>query len=431
MHTVTFNVDDVTPEVPSNYYNSRVSTPLSIFTQLLKENSDFSFSSSTKPLKPKAVFEAVIESDTKYCPTLTNSFFQACHDAYAKHYPLELWVDHVKLTITQAFAIHVNENHEQLRELLVNHEGKKNITIRRDDFIRGETNPWTEVFSEFANKIKDDVKDNKLVDLIQSPTQTTTVETMAALNVSVMDIFQKYYDYCLMTRCGIPSICLKGSVEDWLSLKQLLQCMEKYDFKWYTDKMQTIVDEFVLAAKGTPNINFWKNMIKREGGSGGPYYHGWIKYMFPYLKNYKGEFRRSKFDDEEFTITSSCIPTGMSSVPVLWLYYNEKINLKFHTGFVGLSVTENNTIRPEVLWAIQDLDKTFVNYEIPSEFMLCYEKGIYYDPAGKHYSKKYGNDNCTVYCDMCTKVMAVGIGYGDNNDLCMDCVEIIKMKLNQ
>ncbi len=429
MHTVTFNVDDVTPISPTSFYSDKTTTPLSIFSELLNENQE-SYSTQPKPLKPKPVFEATTESNTKYYQTPTNSFFQACHNAYAKHYPLELWTDHVKLTITQAFAIHVNENSEQLRELLVNHEGKKNITIRRDDFIRGQTNPWTEVFSEFTDKIRVDIKDTDLVTLVQTPTQTTTVETMAALNVSIMDAFQKFYDYGLMTMCGIPSICLKGSVEDWLSLKKLLQCMEKYDFKWYTDKMQTIIDEFVLAAQGTPNIEFWKNMVKRDGGSGGPYYHGWIKYMFPYLKNYRGVFRRSEYNDD-FTITSRDIPTGMSSAPVEWIYYDQKINLKFYAGFTGLAISENDAVQPAILWAIQDLDKSAINFDIPKEFMLCYEKGTYYDPAGKHYDEKYGPGNCRVICDLCTKVMTVGFGYSDNNDLCMDCVELIKKKLSQ
>ena len=49
------------------------------------------------------------------------------------------------------------------------------------------------------------------------------------------------------------------------------------------------------------------------------------------------------------------------------------------------------------------------------------EKGIVYDPAGKHYNK-----NGNVICDKCRKMVNVAIGYSDNNDLCLECFEEIK-----
>ena len=49
-----------------------------------------------------------------------NAFAAAFHTAYGQHRPLVLSPDDVALTISQAFAIHVEQNAEKLRTLFVN-----------------------------------------------------------------------------------------------------------------------------------------------------------------------------------------------------------------------------------------------------------------------------------------------------------------------
>lgn len=422
IHKVNFKVDDVSPNSPLNVFSHRQTmTPEKILLGLIDTSPpDYGF--GPKSIEPKPYLEAVMEQKEDYYSNYINSFFLSCSEAYAHHLPLELDVDHVKLTITQAFAIHVNENSGTLRELLVKHNDKKKIIVNRNDFIRGQKNNWPEVFNEFAVKVKNDINDAELIEVIQSPTQTTTIETMAALNVSIIDSFQKFYDYTLMTRCGIPNITLRGSIDDWMSLKKLLSIMEKYDFKWYTNKMQTIIDEFILAAQGTANINFWKNMVKYQNMSGGPYYQGWIKYFFPYLKKNSG-YIKSKFT-EDYKIISNNIPSGLSSVPIDWIYYDQQIELKFCAGFAGIKITENNCITPAIMWCIQDIEKSKNNYDLPQKFIDIYMHGTYFNPAKKHYGRE-----TRVICDMCKKDIIICVGY-DKSDLCLDCINKIHSKYN-
>jgi hypothetical protein len=344
MRSVIFNVNEVATIPANTVYDIEYDDVTTIFTNLV-------YDKNKDEVEPK--FEAISNCDCYYSEY--NSFFCACNEAYTNHIPLELTVDHIKLTIVQAFAIHVNMNSDKLKNALVSHNDKKNIIIERNDFETGsDKNPWSEVFEQFAVSVKNNSKDSELIDLIQLKTQTTTNESFAAMNIAIMDTFQKFYDYELVTKCGIPRITLKGSIEDWTSLKQLLKQMEKYDFDWYTNKMSAIIDEFILASEGTPNITFWKTMMKYENRSGGPYYQGWIKYFFPYLKNNKdGGYLKSKYTDD-LIITTRVIPSGISTVPVTWIYNNDKINLKFHSGFVGISISEDS-VTPQILWAIQNL----------------------------------------------------------------------------
>ncbi len=333
IHSVTFNVDQV---VPSTFTPKGI-TPQEIFNNILGKEIKFETVAKTY----NQLFDR---------PRHTNSFFAACHTAYAEHYGLELHVDHVKLTIMHAFAIHVNENSESLRSKLVSFDGKKELEVIKDEFIRGSiNNDWNSVFLEFGKKIQKDVLDCDLVQKIQNKTQTTTSNTMVALNISLMDCFQKYYNYVLKSRCGIPNVTLKGSVDDWKSLKDLTDCISKYDFNWFTEKLNPILDQFIAAAEGNPDNEFWKNMVKSKNSSGGPYYDGWIKYLFPYrLNTHNKTFYMADFNE---TFTSSSIPDGMSSVPMLWKYLNEEFNMMLHAGFVGMSYI-NGIVMPEVLWAV-------------------------------------------------------------------------------
>ena len=416
VHSVTFSVDNVKPnKLNENKYKESPS----VFLRKRLTETEPSFSWKKKALKPSPYIEAVCEGNLGR-NAVCNGFLQACTDAYADHHDLELWVDHVKLTILQAFALHVNTNADKLRDKLVNHEGQKNLVVERNEFIKGGNNNWPGVFSEFSDKIKADIKDPELVKKAQRPSETTTDTIMASFNIALMDSFSKFYTYEVRTMCGIPSITLKGSVEDWEALKDLVNYMGQYDFQWYTDKMSGVLDEFIAAAKGKANVDFWKSFVKVQGGSGGPYYSGHLTYLFPYLESYKGPHRQNNFTDD---ITSSCIPNGISSVPFVWKYYEKTFNMKFISGFFSTTISSNGSLMPDILWAIEDVDKGKTNYDVPEDIAECYRKGQLYEPAGLHYGKPDGG----IICDFCQKsAKDKAWGYGKNSDLCMTCYDLVK-----
>ena len=57
--------------------------------------------------------------------------------------------------ILQGIALHVNQNHEVLREKWVDHEGKLGLLVIRDDFKLGwPTNNWSEVVDGNENSFR-------------------------------------------------------------------------------------------------------------------------------------------------------------------------------------------------------------------------------------------------------------------------------------
>lgn len=360
----------------------------------------------------KHVVEAVSKSDADFCGYTRHGFFNAVYDAYCDHIGLELDPDHIKLLILQGFAIHINENAEEFRDKLVNHQDKKVIHIRRDDFIKGQDNPWSDLFSEFANKIKSDIKDPELVNLVQTQYQTTTDVTQAACNISMMDIVQKYYSYEMSTRCGIPFVTLRGSIDDWASLTKLIDYIEHFKLKWWTDKLRSIIDECVKAVSGNHDAIFWNDIFNINNESGGPFYDGWMTHFFPYILKEKSMIRND-FGEIKF-----CVPTGLSTVDVKWMHLDEVFNMNFTAGFFGFSITDT-CIRPEISWAVYEVKPVPERDLISADIKMTWSIGTYFNPSGKHYGKILGRVNCD-YCKTENIKQCIGL---DKVDLCMKCID--------
>ncbi|XP_077997545.1 uncharacterized protein LOC144450727 [Glandiceps talaboti] len=279
----------------------------------------------------------------------------AVHRAYHNHYPLVLSPDMIWLCIMQGLSTHINENAERLRKKFVEHDGKKEITVRRDDFVKGSaTNPWPEVFSEFSDKIKDEIGENTY-SLITPDFSTTGPLEKAVTDIVLMEAMKSFFDYSAWSWCGIPSITLQGTTEDWIAIRDKTAKLEQYDLKWWTDHLLPVLDQFVNASKGEVDRSFWSSIYKYSGESGGPYISGWIATLFPYnSRNNRNTYRIRGSSREIFgAMTTSSFPTGLSAAPFIWEYFDEEFKMKFIGGFMGFSQdTESLALRPELGWAV-------------------------------------------------------------------------------
>lgn len=57
---------------------------------------------------------------------------------------------------------------------------------------------------------------------------TTTPTIRTASQVVMMDAFHQYFDYALMCICGILTITVRGSVEDWVAIRTRVEVMAEY-----------------------------------------------------------------------------------------------------------------------------------------------------------------------------------------------------------
>ena len=314
--------------------------------------------------KTRTKYAAEFKKSTRFA----HGFMETVHLSYAKHYPLILTPDSVWLTIAQGFGNHVNLNAEKLRKRFVSHEGKKEIILRRDSFVKGSpNNDWQGCFNEFSDKIAEHI--GKKRDLIVGDFSTTGLVERAVADLTLMDGMKSYFKYGVMTLCGIPRVTLTGTVEDWRSIRTRAENLSEFECDWWIKSLVPVLDQFVAAAEGNPDIKFWDTLYKQDGGSGGPHCTGWCNVLFPYLTDNKGTLSENQFAknwnryNSDYGPTMDAYPNSVSSTPFKWQIGMGTYDMAFLGGLVGTHQHEDLSIEPAIGWAVLD-KKSFKNEPI-------------------------------------------------------------------
>jgi len=293
-------------------------------------------------------------------------FVRAVHEAFANHAPLALSPDDVWLTIAQGFAMHVSQHAEMLRRQFVRHDGKLTLLVIRDHFVKGApSNDWPGVFNELAAQIGAHIGPKK-VDLLASRFSTTGPIERAASEIVLMDAMKNYFDFRLLTRCGIPRLTLLGTAADWRDIERRAAALGEFEGcgEWI-EALGRVLAEFTAAAEGRPRQDFWRSLYKIGGGSGGPYVSGAINVFFPYVCGSRagelrpnvmvGEWLRGEPNRREHGINPSAFPIGLAKVPFIWDYLGTELPMELLGGFVGVAQEETSlTVRPAIGWLVRD-----------------------------------------------------------------------------
>jgi hypothetical protein len=329
---------------------------------------------ATKPLKTVSSLQAIeqllrnyhsirdIEACSQHKATLLadvdiHPLVAAIYYAFCNHHPLCLSPDMIWLLITQGFASHVNANAEKLRPQFVKHQGKATIQICRNDFVKGSPdNPWPEVFGEFSSQIREHIGED-IHDLLVPTFSTTGAIEKAACEIVLMDAMQPYFEYEMLTICGIPKIKLEGTLADWQALLDRTQKLAQFDLHLWVNNLTPVLEQFVAAVKGNPDPLFWQSVyvdIKNDGYSTTTYITGWINYFFPYYQDKDtGEYLFCNWKRKNIEISE--FPSGLAIAPFRWQYLQSFYEMDFLGGFVGITQDPNDLcLRPEIGWAVCD-----------------------------------------------------------------------------
>ena len=287
-----------------------------------------------------------------------HSFFQGIYQAYADHRPFVLSPDMIWLLICQGFSEHVNANAERLRDMIVSHDGTMTLVVQTENTPLNTESQWTDVFPLFAQQIADNTKDG-LADLMTADFSTTTEVTKIASQITLMDAVNEYFEFVIMRMvCGIPEITLEGTTADWRNVLEKTKQLSRYDLEWWTSEIIPLLEEFVRASEGKPDIGHWRNIFKihSEGRCGTPQtIDGWIVKFFPYDKD--GKRNNLEFLKEK-TVGAS-LPSEIVKVPVrhIDIYPDGSVKetgLEFWAGFVGLEQDkETFALTPRIGWMVR------------------------------------------------------------------------------
>ena len=315
-------------------------------------------------------------------------FYNCFINAFANHYPLRFSPDIIYLAILQGFSRHVDANAEKLRKKFVNFQGRKQLTVRRTaSSVESLTNDdYNSIFSEITTQIGENVGED-FVNKLTPDFTTTTKLTQTTCILTLMTALKKYFKYKLMVcACGVPYVVLEGTVDDWVKLKEKVMLLEEYDLKWWIERLEPILDEFIAAKKGKLHIPFWRKMIRIRSGDeeeddvyAEDEYDGWFINFFPYDKNGK----KSKFIpipvEKEMPKELLNCPFEIEFVS---LTEHKKYDLNIISGFVGASQDPITLeLKPEMGWAITNADTTID--EPTTKYLSSYETDKLYEEVTK------------------------------------------------
>ncbi|KAM9966224.1 hypothetical protein ACTFIR_006419 [Dictyostelium discoideum] len=294
-----------------------------------------------------------------------NSFIVSAIKAYSHHHHLVIRVDDIWMAILNQFSIYVNSNAERLREKLVDFNGKKTLTVISNVPILSA--PLDQLTIHMAENIKSNIIDPSIRDWIVGDFSTTTENDRVVYSASLMSTFKSYFDYRYMTFCGLPSVTLQGSTEDWLNLKQRIERLIDFEIdssgssktgemKEWVSMLHPIIDQFISTSMGKPNIEWWNQIADKKQSSGSVNLTGWITAFCVYDKN--GKWIGNKKDttnSQWLRINFDSIPLGYLSTPITLIDFDRqeyKCDLLSGHMTINIDLNDQTILKPSLDWVI-------------------------------------------------------------------------------
>ncbi|MBR4366637.1 MAG: DUF4419 domain-containing protein [Bacteroidaceae bacterium] len=238
------------------------------------------------------IAQSFSDNEKFYTFTGKDVFFQTVVRAYAEHRPLVFSPDMIWVLISQGFARYVNAHPEEMRDQIVSHTGKMDLVVKSDKDLLSEDADWEKLMSDFCAQIGEYTKAD-IAQTITADFSTTGITERITSQITLMETVKSYFDYVVhYIACGIPTITLNGTPEDWLKVLEKTKQLEKFSgVEHWVQSLVPILTEFIKASEGKPNQAFWQRMVKKNNpaklaGGGCDFRQpteldGWILKFFP------------------------------------------------------------------------------------------------------------------------------------------------------
>ena len=302
--------------------------------------------------------------DTVVYESGTSLFYNCMVEAYAGHYSVILSPDAIWTLISQGFCHHISLNTEKLKDKIVNHEGKMEISVISEYDLYSPLMDWDTLLNGFDIQIAENTKGN-IADIMRADFSTTGNTERITSQVTLMSAVKSYFDFAAIhTICGIPTITIEGTPDDWRKIIKKVESLRDYDLGWWVDDLKPILQEFVNASEGNVNKDFWQNIVKKDrpesmkNGAGcgvkdATKFDGWFLKFMPFDKD-------GRTPDAVVYGRNDMLPSVVSA-PFTYIVKDatgniiSKTPMEIMSGFVGIDVNENTyTMRPYIGWMVSE-----------------------------------------------------------------------------
>jgi len=269
-------------------------------------------------------------------------FFTAIYECYNHHWGLRTIPDDWWYTIirTVATAIDKHSKEDEVRKYFVNHEGKKRLTVDVDDTCGID---YAKFFRDMTDLIQSNIKVEKYVNTIRSDFTTSTETHQIVSEITVMSSMQEFFEYCMRTMCGIPSVELEGTEDDWVKLKSKLLNLKKIlqpihssiglTAAWWM-KIEVICDKLIDTYRGNGDKEWWSKIFSHEQ-------HGFGSGAYT---TYDGWFLSDLLNISKSVESFASIPSGLVSVPLIFDENGRESKGAIVSGIAGIKVDETSKV---------------------------------------------------------------------------------------
>jgi len=293
-----------------------------------------------------------------------NPFFSGMVKAFADHQPISLSPDVIWMLISQAFSHDVNADPEKFRDKLVGFDGKIDLIVQSQYPLHHPDFDWTATIDGFARQIDANTM-NDVAKLIVADFSTTGAVERLASEIVLMETTKSFFEFLIMyAGCGIPSITLTGTVEDWQAIVDKTARLQELGAGRWAKELNPILEEFVQAAQGKPDQAFWKDIVMidtperlRGGGCSEEEpteLDGWFLKFLPYDKD-------GKPTPATVPHNYNNMPKQMASAPVKYIEVDTlsgqviaTINLDLSGGIVGYKADEIGCVSFQIGWTVKN-----------------------------------------------------------------------------
>ncbi len=370
--SVTFHVEDLEP-IDGGFYptsgdnlaRSLLRTYLNAAYSESRRSSISSLDSVVENGYPRLEDYRILKNSTagdSLCSYNFNAFSKGLMDAFANHRAVVLSPDMIWLLISQAFGHYVNNNAEQLRDSIVDHDGRKMLVVLSEHDLLSEPEQveWNYIFRDFEGQISSCTK-NGIAEKLTADFSTSGPVERIATKLTLMNAVQSYFEYRVMYFvCGIPDITLQGTPADWRRVREKASGLRGYGLDWWIDELDPVLEQFVRASEGDVDIEFWQDMVKKQRpdqlrtvscqpGDELTEFDGWFLKFFPYDMNGRTPEKIVYMHEllPEFVRTPFKYVVVDSAGHVLAEY-----DMDFWSGFIGVKIGDNGAVIPRIGWMV-------------------------------------------------------------------------------
>jgi hypothetical protein len=337
---VTFAVSNTTPTRPPSYVD---------LDTYVSQNNNGHLLRTTQASSEESKLRRV-------SPPFKNGFVGAAFQAYNMHYHLVLRPDDIWIAITTALASFIDTHAEEMRSIFVSHEGKEKLVV----FGSGNrmSADYPDLIDQLTTLIDQKTKDN-IRDWIECNFSTSDPASRTVSKLVLMGALKHYFSYGMCLMCGLPGVTLKGTIEDWKTIRTRVDRLTTWnipELSAWSVVLANVLDQFVGAFEGKIDTSFWNRIAHQTGGGSGPrYLEGWILAFIPFVRgNYiLNDVKAIQSTNCYGRLDTNRVPCSAVQVPVTINDNGTEIETFFVAGaIVSAYDADTNQMRPALDWAL-------------------------------------------------------------------------------